>query len=229
MPTVSGIIVSTGLEASGRRTLRDILDEMARTINAADEAVRALAGDAFRAAVRVMNRKGSWPWEIQSEELTITGGQRYSTVTSAVKKPLSMHLLSASGGIPRQKIDYIEYGRFMEKYDQNITAEPYRYSIPNLFETGQVQWFPIPSGNDYALFSFYRVTPAPRDEDETVEIPDYAVECYQSRAWYEFIKRLSAGRRPYPLEIAAAEWTEAFRSMSAHVASPGDRSREVWR
>src|SRR3989304_8607150 len=98
MPTISGIIIATGTESSGRRTLLDIVDELARPINAADSTVRALAADAFRAAVRTMNRKGLWPWEVLQEDITITSGSRFSTVISAIKKPLAMHYLSAAGG-----------------------------------------------------------------------------------------------------------------------------------
>src|SRR3989304_6081559 len=105
MPTISGIIIATGTESSGRRTLLDVVDELSRPINAADSTVRALAGDAFRAAVRTMNRKGSWPWEIQDEDITITANQRFSTVTGAIKKPLRMHYLDEAGGTPDEPID----------------------------------------------------------------------------------------------------------------------------
>src|SRR3990167_11554128 len=100
MPTVGGVVVATTAEASGRRTLLDIVDELARPINAADSTVRALAADAFRAAVRTMNRKGLWPWEVLQEDVTITATQAFSTVTSAIKKPLAMHYLDAAGGTP---------------------------------------------------------------------------------------------------------------------------------
>jgi len=74
MPTFGGIVVPTGAEASGRRTLLDVVDELARPVDASDTTIRALAADAFRAAVRTMNRKGCWPWEYQEEDVAITSG-----------------------------------------------------------------------------------------------------------------------------------------------------------
>lgn len=225
MPTVSGIIVSTSAEATGRRTLSEIVDELARPVNASDSTVRALAGDAFRAAVRTMNRKGNWPWEIMEEEITMTSGQMYSTASGAIKKPLAMHYLDASGGTEDQLISYTPYPVFIEEWNLDISGEPHTYTIPNLFETGQIRWFPTPSATDYVKFDYYRVTPAPRSDNETVEIPDYAIEAYMARAWYEFIKRLPSGQRPFPIEIAAGEARQAFREITAHVLSPGDTSR----
>ena len=228
MPTFGGIVVPTGGAASdGRRTLLDVITELAQPINPSDDRVKALAADAFRSAVRTMNRKGCWPWEAQEEDLAITANNSFSTVASAVKKPLAMHLLSAAGGVRDQKISYMSYDRFMEVYDQNITSQPTVYTLPNLFETGQVQWWPIPSANDNARFTFYRVTPAPRVESEAVEIPDYAIEAYMACAWYEFLKRLPSAQQPFPIAIALAEWRTTFREISAHVTSPGDRWRLI--
>lgn len=228
MPTFGGIVVPTGGAASdGRRTLLDIIDELARPINASDTTVRALAADAFRAAVRTMNRKGCWPWEVQDEDIAITANNSFSTATSAVKKPLAMHLLSAAGGVRDQRLFYISYDRFMELYNHNFTSQPTDYTLPNLFETGQIQWSWIPSANDNARFTFYRVTPAPRIESEAVEIPDYVIEVYMVCAWYEFLKRLPSAQQPFPIAVALAEWRTAFREISAHVASPGDRWRLI--
>lgn len=227
MPTFGGIVVSTGAEATGRVSLLEVIDELARPINASDETIRALAGDAFRAAVRVMNRKGNWPWEYQEEDVTLTASTRFSTVTSAVKKPLSMHYLDAAGGTEDQRIWYIPYDAFRQKYTMDIQSEPQYYTLPNLFETGQILWHPIPAANDNARFAFYRVTPAPRNESETIEVPDYALEAYKSRAWFELAKRLPINQRPMPLKFAAAEARSAFRELSTHVSAPGDRMRLI--
>ena len=94
-------------------------------------------------------------------------------------------------------------------------------------ETGQVRWFGIPSAGYTAKFNYYRATPTPRNEDEVLEIPETALECYKAFAWVEFCKRLSQKRRPFPIELAMLEAKTAFREMSAHVNSPGDRSRIV--
>jgi hypothetical protein len=227
MPTVSGIIVSTGTEASGRRTLRDITDELARPIDASDTTVRALAGDAFRAAVRTMNRKGLWPWELQDEEITMTVDSPFSTVSGAIKKQLAMHYLDAAAGKPYQKIGYVSYDRFVERYAINDSGQPQEYTIPNFFETGQIRWSMIPGTAYPCKFSYYRVTPIPRSEEEPVEIPEFPIETYMSFAWYEFAKRLPAMQARLPLNVALAEARLAFREISSHVASPGDRSREV--
>lgn len=224
MPTFGGIVVSTGgAAADGRRTLLDIVDELARPINSADETVRALAADSFRAAVRTMNRKGCWPWEYQDEEVSITANNSFSTASSAVKKPLAMHL--TSGGIRDQRLHYISYDRFMELYSQNITSQPTCYTLPNIFETGQVQWFPIPGSSDTARFTYYRVTPAPRTESEAVEIPDYCIEAYMAFALAEFMKRLPKSQRSMDVGVAIQEARQAFREISAHVNSSGDRMR----
>jgi len=227
MPTVSGIVVPTGREASGRRRLLDVVDELSRPVDASDSTVRALAADAFRSAVRTMNRKGSWPWEIQDEDISITANQRFSTATGAIKKPLAMHLLDSAGGTRDQRISYMEYENFVEQYNLDISSEPHTYTIPNLFETGQIRWFPTSPSNDNARFTYYRVTPAPRDENEAVEIPDHVIEAYMAQAWLEFLKRLPSEQRPFPITVALSEARQAFRELSAHVTSPGDRSRQT--
>ena len=228
MPTVSGIVVATGgAPGTGRRTLLDIVDELARPVDASDSTVRALAADAFRAAVRTMNGKGLWPWEHQDEDVSITKDEVFSTVSGAIKKPLAMHLLNAAGGTRNRKLTYVSYDRFLEKYSMDFTARESVYTIPNLFETGQIRWYPIPPSNENARFSYYRVTPAPRNEQETVEIPDFISEAYMAFAWYEFLKRLPSKTRPVDIGTARSDAHITFREISAHVNSPGDRSRQV--
>ena len=227
MPTISGIIVSTGTESEGRRTLLEVVDELARPIDAADETIRALAGDAFRAAVRIMNRKGLWPWEILEEDVNITANEKFSTISGPVKKPLSMYYLDAAAGNPTCPIWYVSYDRYAENYAQDITRQPDHYTIPNLFETGQVRWCYIPSNNDFARFIYYRVTPAPQAETETIEVPDWVIEAYMAYARLELVKRCPSYRAILSLGEALAEARIAFRELSAHVASPGDRSRWV--
>lgn len=227
MTTVGSVVVATGAEASNRRRLIDVVDELARPINVEDSTVRALAADAFRAAVHTMNRKGLWPWELQNEEISLTNGARFNTVSGAIKKPLSMHYLNQPGGLETQRIGYMTYDRFMEKYNIDLQGQPYVYTYPNLFETAQIMWFPIPSGNYTARFNYYRVTPAPRNEQEALEIPDHAIDAYMSVAWYEFLKRLPSQQQPYPIAVALGEMRLAFRELSAHVNTPGDRSREL--
>jgi hypothetical protein len=173
MPTVGGIVVPTGgAPASGRRTLLEIQTEIARPVDASDPTVLALAADAFRAAVRRMNRKGSWPWEYQEEDITATLNQRYSSVTGIIKKPMAMHYLTASGGVEDRHIHYQAYDVFSERFTMDVTGQPYVYTIPNLFETSQVRWWPTPSANYDLRLAYWRVTPVPTRETDTVEIPD---------------------------------------------------------
>ena len=231
MPTISGIIVPTGLESGGRRTLREIVDERGRPYDSADSTFRALAGDAFRAAVRTMNVKGLWPWEILEEDITITSGTDKYTLSGAVKKPLALHHLSGSAGVRDQKFVYIPYDQFMETYDQNTEGEPNIYTIPNLFETGQIQVWPIPNANDYARITYYRVTPIPKNDDEVVEVPEFALETYIAYAWFELSKRLPAAQTRYPSQVALSDARRSFRELAAHINMPGDRSRSpmwVW-
>lgn len=227
MPTFGGIVVSTGAQATGRRTFLDIIDELARPVDAADTTIRALAADSFRAAVRTMNHKGNWPWEHQEEDVAITANQRFSTVTSAIKKPLAMHKLNAAGGTRDERIRYISFDRFVEIYNLDVTSDSYMYTIPNLFETGQIRWFPTPGSNDNARFTFYRVTPLPRNEQESVEIPEHTLGPYMAFAWYEFLKRIPSEQRAFPISVALADARMAFREISAHVNSSGDRSRQI--
>jgi hypothetical protein len=227
MPTFSGIVVTTGRGAQGRRTLLDVVNELARPVDAADETVRSLAADAFRAAVRTMNRKGLWPWEIQDEDVAITQNNKFSSLTGSVKKPLAMHKLSAAGGVRDEKIGYVSYDRFMEQYNMDITGEVFVYTIPNLYETKQIRWYQTPGSSDNARFTYYRVTPAPRVEAEAIEVPDYALEPYMAFAWLEFLKRLPSEQRPFPITIALGEARQAFREISAHAANSGDRSRQI--
>jgi len=227
MPTISGIVVATGTQATGRRTLLDVTSEMARTIDGSDETVLATAGDAFRAAVRTMNRKGLWPWEILDEDLEMTPNVAFTTISSAVKKPLAMHYTDSSGGPLNRQIGYVAYERFVEAYSLLLTEQPSVYTLPNLFETGQIRWAGIPPAAYTARFNYYRVTPAPMVPDEVIEIPDYAIEAYMAYAWLEFCKRLSSRRRPMPIEVALSQAKDAFREISAHVNAPGDRSRSM--
>lgn len=225
MPTIGGIVVTTGTAASGRRTLLDIMDELARPVNADDATIRALAGDAFRAAVGKMNIKGNWPWEYQDEDIVLTANRPTSTATGAVKKPLAMHYLDESGGTRDEPLGYQPYDQFMERYSLDVSGSPYIYTIPNLFETGQVRWYPTPSAADNVRFTYYRATPAPRNEQEAVEIPEHALTPYMALAWYEFMKRLPSAQRPYPITVALSDAHMAFRDISVHVNSPGDRRR----
>lgn len=227
MSTVGGIVVSTGIDVGGRRTLKDVMDELSRPVDVNDATVRGLAADAFRAAVRKMNRRGLWPWEIQTEDLTLTAGQRYSAVTGQIKKPLSMHYTAAAGGLETQRIGYMSYDRFREKYNIDLNGQSYIYTVENPFASRRVMWFPIPSGNATARFVYYRTTPSPVREEESVEIPESAVEAYMSDAWYELLKRLPTQQQPFPIAVAMADAQRAFKELSAHVASPGDRSREL--
>ena len=227
MPTIGGIVVPTSGQSTGRRTLIDIVNELARPINAADDTILALAADAFRSAVRYMNRKGLWPWEIQDEEVAITSGERFSTVSGVVKLQLAMHELTASGGTRKRKIGYISYDRFLEKYNMDISSQTLSYTIPNMFETGQIRWIPTPASTITAKFSFYRATPAPRNDNEAVEIPDSPLEVYMARAWYEFLKRLPSQQQAFPISLAMADSRLALRELSAHVNTPGDRSRQI--
>jgi hypothetical protein len=226
MATFAGIVVPTGgSEGSGRTIFLDVIDELARPIDAADETVRAHAADAFRAAVRTMNRKGLWPWEILDEDVIITANNSFSTVSGPIKKPLAMHLLDGSGGTRDQRLSYMPYDEFMEKYSMDFSSEPYAYTIPNLFETGQIRWYPKPSSADNARFTFYRATPLPRNEQEPIEIPETALGVYIDFAWYEFLKRLSSRQRPFPINFALSRARESFREINSHVNSPGDRVR----
>jgi hypothetical protein len=228
MPTIAGTIVSTGSQAvSGRRAFSEVIDELARPVDADDTTVRALAGDAFRAAVRTVNRRGLWPWEAVDEDITLTANSAFSTLNSVVKKPLAMHFLGAQGGTINQPIGYCPYPNFLERYTADIYGRPDTYTIPNLFETGQVRWFPVPSNTYYARFAFYRVTPIPRTDSETIEVPEYALELYMAYAWVEFLKRLPSQQRPFDIQIAMMDAASTFRQTSHHVASPGDRTREV--
>lgn len=225
MPTPTSLVVSTSSEAVGRRRFGEIIDELARPINPDDETIRALAGDAFRAAVRTMDRKGLWPWEMQDEDITITGGQRFVTASGVIKKPLAMFYTNGAGGTERQRIDYLPYDEFLEAYNLDVSGQAFLYTIPNLFETGQIRLYPAPTSGDAARFSYYRSTPPPRQEDETVEIPDYATEVYMAYAWFELMKRVPAAQQRFPLGAALASAQLAFREISAHIASPGDRTR----
>jgi hypothetical protein len=227
MAGIGGIVVPTGAHATGRRTFIDVIDELARPVDASDSTTRSAAADAFRSAVRKMNRKGMWPWEIQDEDISITQNERFTTVSSAIKKPLAMHLLDESGGTRDERIDYQPYDRFIERYNLDVTYGPYVYTIPNLFETGQIRWFPTPSADDNARFTYYRVTPAPRNEQEALEIPDYATDAYIAIAWLEFLKRLPSKQRPFPITVAMSQSKDAFREISAHVNAPGDRARRM--
>jgi hypothetical protein len=225
MPSIGGIVAPTGGQATGRRTFLEIIDELARPIDASDSTTRALAADAFRSAVRMMNTKGDWPWERAEEDIAITANNSFSTVTSSIKKPLAMHYLNSVGGVRNRKLWFTPYDKFLEKYSVNVTGRPHIYTIPNLFETGQIRWWPIPNADDNARLTYYRVTPPPRVESEAVEIPDDAIETYMAFAWTEFLKRLPSESRPFPMSVALAQQRLAFRELSAQVNKPGDRSR----
>jgi len=228
MPTIGGIVVPTGgAAADGRRTLLDVMGELARPVDASDDTILAMAGDAFRSAVQWMNRKGMWPWEILDEDISQTANVNFSTATGVIKKPLAMHYLDEAGGTRNQRIEYQPYDIFAEKYTLKLSSEPYIYTIPNLFETAQIRWFPTPSAAENLRFTYYRATPAPKAEQEAIEIPEYVIDVYMTRAWYEFLKRLPERQRPSDIGHAKDDARRAFREISAHVAAPGDRSRHM--
>ncbi len=230
MPTFGGIVVATGgAPATGRRTFLDITTELARPVDASDSTVLALAADSFRAAVRWMNRKGDWPWEVMDEDISISANEKFSTATGVIKKPLAMHYLESAGGTRSHRISYQKYDVFISRYSMDATTSTDRfrttYTIPNLFETGQIRWYPTPASAANARFTYYRATPAPRAEQETVEIPEFVTEVYMARAWYEFLKRLPQEQRPSSLAEARNDARLAFNEISAHVNDPGDASR----
>lgn len=227
MPTASGIVIATGSEPAGRRSLLEIMDELSRPVNVGDETVRALAADAFRAAIRRVNRMGLWPWEVMAQDINLTANQAYASVGVAIKKQLSMHYLNTAGGTENEPLAYCSYDKFLEKWMLDVSGRAHSYTLPNLFEDGRIRFYPIPSADAVVRFAFYRVTPAPRSEDESIEMPDYAIEFAMSLAWEEFLKRLPPKTRPYDMALAREQSKEAMREMSAHVASPGDRSREI--
>lgn len=229
MPTFGGIVVSTGGSGSeDRRRLIDVVDELSRPVNAGSQTVRSIAADAFRSAVRKIGLKGNWPWEWQEEDVAIVANQVYSTISARVKKPLAMHLLDEAGGVRDQRIAFIEFDAFMEKYTLDVASEPHSYTIPNHFETRQVRWFPTPSSNDNARFTYYRVTPTPTAMQESIEIPEGPMEAYMSLAWLEFLKRIPSEQRPFPITIALSEWRATFRTLSAYVNRPGDATRQKY-
>ena len=227
MPTFGGIVVSTGSQSTGRRIFLDVINELARPVDASDTTIKAHAADAFRSAVRTMNRKGNWPWEVLEEDISITSGQKFASVSGAIKKPLAMHYLNSSGGVRDQAMSYVPYDIFLQRYSMDAQSQALMYTIPNMFETGQIRFFPTPSADDNARLTYYRVTPAPRNEQETLEIPDYISEAYMSLAWYEFLKRIPSEQRPFSIAIAKGDARDAFREISSYVNSPGDRSRRV--
>ncbi len=137
MPSFGGVIVQTSAISQNRRTFGEMIDELSRPVDGDDSTVRALAADAIRSAIRQMNQKGCWPWEVQDEDISLTANNAYSTVTSKIKKPMQMHFLNSAGGTRDQPIDYEAYDRFLDRFTLDITGEPHTYTIPNLFETGQ--------------------------------------------------------------------------------------------
>lgn len=227
MPTIAGVIAPTGNESAGRVTLLEIVDELSRPLDAADTTVRAIAGDAFRAAVKIYNRKGLWPWEITEEDITLTGNVKQYTLQGAVKKELSCHFLNTTSNTPYIPIYYMPYAVFQEKYTHDIVGMPTTYTFPNFFETGQIRFYPVPSTSYSVRLCYYRMTPAPRNEDETVEIPDIAIEAVKAQARFEMITRLPAGQQMFPPSEAFKLAQLAFRELSCHVAKSGDASRSV--
>lgn len=228
MATVSGIVVQTGQQTGERRRFGEVIDDLARGIDSSDSTVRDAAADAWRAAVRSMNRKGLWPWEILDEDITLTANVTTASCNSIIKKPLAMHLLDQQNGTRYRSVQYQPYEQFIEKYSLDYSAEPTTYTIPNLFETGAIRWFPTPGSTYYSRFTYYRATPAPYDENEALEIPDYVIEVYMAFAWVEFLKRIPAAQKHFAMSTAIDERGRAFREIAHHVASPGDRSREVF-
>lgn len=224
MTTVAGIVVPTGSPAVGRRTFLDVKTELARPINAGDPTTLALAGDAFQAAVRWYDGKGNWPWEWQDEEINITTNERFSTVQSRVKKELSMHYILTAGAAEDERIEFQRYNVFKEKYSTTLTGKPEVYTIPNFFETAKIRWFPTPSADYLARFTFYRHTPVPQRDADVLEIPDMVTGYYMARAWYEFMKRLPSAQRVVGISEARADANAQFSTITAHVETDGDMS-----
>ena len=227
MPGLSGIIAPSTVMAADRRTFGDLVDEIARPIDADDSTVRALAMDALRAAIRKFNALGGWPWERQNVELTITANQADYTLPQRFKKEMSLHRVNDTGGRRDEKLQYVSYEIFVGAYDLEADGTPWLYTLHNVFETGQLTLFPRPSQNDFMRLDYYRETPRPTSESTPMEIPEYALEAYVAEAWYEFLKRLPSERRLFDLGTARQDAYLMAARIKAFVNSPGDMSRVV--
>jgi hypothetical protein len=105
----------------------------------------------------------------------------------------------------------------------DLTGEPMLYTFPNFFETGQIRWHPIPGAAYDARFAYYRNTPIPYREEETIEVPDSVLSVYMAFARLEFAKRTPAAQAVIPISFAFSEARIAFRELSAHVTALNDR------
>jgi len=223
--TLGPIVSATSGAAADRRTFGELVDELARPYDADDTTIRALAADAIRAAIRKFNAMGCWDWEIQSVEITTSANVSSYALPQAYKRPLSCHLLAASGGLRKDRISYILYNVFVEYSSLNTTGTASAYTLKNQFETGQITFYPQPTSTAYYQLDYYRETPRPRNDSEAIEIPEYALEAYMAEAWYEFAKRMPAERRGADLSLLRADASMARARITSFVSTDFDMVR----
>lgn len=190
MPLTGPQIASGGAAAADRRLLGEIKTELARPYDDSDPVNLALAGDAWRSAVRAYNRF-CWPWERLTVDITVVAGTATYSLPAAFKAPMGAYMLS--GSRESQRLGWLPYDSLIAEYALNQDGSPRLYTQYNEFETGTVQLWPRPTSSGTARIFYFRNTPADKDDNTAVEAPDYAVEAMMDWARYLMVTYKLAG------------------------------------
>ncbi len=221
MPIAFGpTVVPTSSAAIDRRTFGEIKRELAAPYNPDDDTTLALAADAWNSAIRAYNRY-CWPWELLTVDLAIVAGTDTYALPQAFKMPKAASRLDTSSR-PYRRLIYQPYDSFVDNYQSNLTATEWMYTLRNVFETGQVTFYPVPSAADTVRLWYYRRTPTLRRDEEPVEAPEEACEAMMDWARYLLVsgKISDAGR----IDIA---YRQAMMSRAELVAFALDRGDSV--
>ena len=214
-------VFPTTSASADRTTFGDLKADLARSINADDPTVLALAGDAVISALKIYSRF-NWPWDLISQDISVVSGTDTYALAQKFKLPMAAFMLDGSSR-PDKRITYIPYGAFLESYSANQDGEPRLYTIPNAFESGQVQLYPRPASTYNIRLHYYRMAAYRfRTDDTPLEIPDYADEAIRAMAWYELLKKLGGNANIARLPSARADAMSARAELVALVNSRGD-------
>ena len=220
MPGVGPLVVSSGLQATDRRSFLEMKEELARAYNSGEETVMSIAGDAINAAIRVYNRY-NWPWEVlKVPDFNTASGTETYTVPAPFKAPLSCHVVTSSR--PSRRLGFIPFSSYMTEYSLRADGNPTLYTFENLHETGQVTFWPRPGAVETMRICFYRRTPTLKYDDSPLDVPLEAEEGYQSWAWYEFVKRIGGEWGASRITSALSEARAARIELVAMVSERGD-------
>lgn len=219
MGFIGPAVFNTGVAASARRSFGELKRELALPINPDDDTTLAIAGDSINSAIRAYNRF-CWPWEVLSTDIALTNGTDTYVLPQAFKKELSCFFLS--GSRLNDRISYIRYDEFLQEQVLNQTGIPRLYTLVNVFETGQVTFYPTPGSSYNVRLHYFRRTPTMQRDEDPLEMPAEAEGAYLCWARYEMALRTAGPAQMSRLSAAKQEAYSSRAELVSHVEMRSD-------